>query len=287
MYRIMITGAGGQVGRCLIEAAQALPDVRVFAYTRSDMNIDEPAELREALEEAQPDLFFNCAAYTAVDKAESEAEKAEKINATATGRLAAACEQRGIRFIHFSSDYVYADRYNRPLREDDATMGNSVYARTKLHGEQLVLRHQPNSLILRTSWVYYKSGHNFVKTMIRLGREKKELRVVTDQVGSPTYAPDLAQAALDLALHPDQPKGIYNYSNAGVCSWYDFALAIHEMIGIDNCQVTPVNSDAYPTPAARPHYSLLDKSKISALLGPPRHWREALQECIGRIAEEG
>ncbi len=282
MQRIMITGAGGQLGRCLIEAAVADGNFRVFAYTRSELDITKPEELREALEEAKPDLCFNCAAYTAVDRAETDQEKAELINHTAAERLAAACQQHNVLFVHFSTDYVYADRFNRPLRENDPTQGNSVYARTKLLGEQAVLRQQPDCFILRTSWVYSEYGHNFVRTMLRLGEERKQLKVVADQIGSPTYARDLAAAALQLATDPEAGKGIYNYSNSGVCSWYDFALAIHEFGGVE-CNVTPINSAAYPTPAARPHFSLLDKSKFAERYGAPRHWRLALKECMDKI----
>lgn len=277
----MITGAGGQLGRCLIEAASG-KNFRIFAYTRSDMDISKPEEIREALDESKPDICFNCAAYTAVDKAEQEADKAELVNHTAPERLAAACEQRGVLFVHFSTDYVYADHFNRPLLEDDPTQGKNVYAKTKLRGEQAILRQQPNCFILRTSWVYSEYGHNFVRTMLRLGKERDQLRVVVDQVGSPTYARDLAEAALLLANDPNKSYGIYNFSNSGVCSWYDFALAIHEMAGIE-CEVSPINSDAYPTPAARPHFSLLDKSKFTAKYGSPRHWRIALKECIDQL----
>lgn len=277
----MITGAGGQLARCLIEAAAASGNYRIFTYTRSDLDINDPKGLREAMEEAQPSICFNCAAYTAVDKAESDQEEADKANHTAVERLAAACEQNGILLVHFSTDYVYADRYNRPLQENDATQGAGVYARTKLLGEQAVLKHQPNSFIIRTSWVYSEYGQNFMRTMLKLGRERKELRVVCDQIGSPTYARDLAEAALAISQHGEAKRGIYNFSNSGACSWYDFALAIYELAGV-KCKVHPVNSDAYPTLAKRPHFSLLDKQKIGKIIGAPRHWRVALAECLSK-----
>lgn len=279
----MITGASGQLGRCLIEAATANGAYRVFAYTRSELDITDPQDLREAFAEAKPDICFNCAAYTAVDKAEQEAEKAKLVNQVGAERLAAVCEQYGTKFVHFSTDYVYADRFNRPLSEKDATQGTSVYAKTKLLGEQAVLRQHPGSFIIRTSWVYSEYGHNFVRSMLRLGREKKHLKIVVDQIGSPTYARDLAAAALSLATHPEAAAGIYNFSNSGVSSWYDFALAIHEMAGI-SCEVLPIPTSSYPTLASRPHFSLMDKHKISQLLGPPRHWRTALKDCMERIA---
>lgn len=275
----MITGAGGQLGRCLIEAATGSGH-RIFAYPRSALDVSRPEEIRDALEESQADLCFNCAAYTAVDRAEREAERAEAINHHAAGRLAAACEQRGVGFVHFSTDYVYADHFNRPLRESDPTQGQGVYARSKLRGEQAVLKAQPESFIIRTSWVYSEYGHNFVRSMQRLGRERQELRVVCDQVGSPTYAPDLARAALRLATDPAAPRGIYNFSNAGVCSWYDLAVATHELSGIE-CQVSPIKTKDYPTPAPRPPYSVLDTDKYAARYGAPRHWRVALRDCLG------
>lgn len=278
----MITGASGQLGRCLIEAATASGEYRVFAYTRSELDISEPQELREAFAESKPDICFNCAAYTAVDKAEQEPEKAKLVNHIGAERLAAACEQYHTKFVHFSTDYVYADRFNRPLTEKDPTQGMSVYATTKLLGEQAVLKQHPGSFIIRTSWVYSEYGHNFVRSMLRLGREKKQLKVVADQVGSPTYARDLADNALRLATHREAAPGIYNFSNSGVCSWYDFALAVHEMAQI-KCNVLPIPTTSYPTPAKRPHYSLLDKHKITQLLGPPRHWRVALKDCMERI----
>lgn len=284
MRRIMIVGAGGQLGRCLIEAAAAAEEFRIFAYTRSELDITKPEELRDALQEAKPDVCFNCAAYTAVDRAESEADKADLINHIAAERLAAACEQRGVLFVHFSTDYVYADRFNRPLLESDPTEGIGVYAKTKLLGEQAVLRQQPSSFILRTSWVYSEYGHNFVRTMLRLGQERNQLKVVADQIGSPTYARDLAAAALQLAFDENAAHGIYNYSNSGVCSWYDFALAIHEFANI-TCNVLPINTSGYPTPAPRPHYSVMDKQKFAALYSPPRHWRLALKACIENIQE--
>lgn len=282
MQRIMITGAGGQLARCLIEAATASGKYRVFTFTRSELDINNPEELRDAMAESKPEICFNCAAYTAVDKAETDQEEADKVNHLAVERLAAVCEQNKVRLVHFSTDYVYADRYNRPLQENDATQGSGVYARTKLLGEQAILKHQPDSFIIRTSWVYSEYGHNFVRTMLKLGRERKELRVVCDQIGSPTYARDLADAALALSNHQEAQRGIYNFSNSGACSWYDFALAIHELAGVD-CSVHPVNSDAYPTPAKRPHFSLLDKQKISKITGAPRHWRVALEDCLNKV----
>lgn len=279
----MICGAGGQLGQKLIGAAKAAPqDWRIFAYNRGDLDITRPADLRAALAEARPDLCINAAAYTAVDRAESEPQAAEAVNVEGARRLAAGCYEAGVKFIHFSTDYVYADDYNRPLRENDRTQGGGVYARTKLRGEIEVMRHHPAAYILRTSWVYAEYGHNFVRTMLRLGRERERLNVVCDQIGSPTYAADLAAATLRLAAS-DAPAGIYNYANAGACSWYDFSCAVFELSGL-NCRVDPIpTSERPPTPATRPHYSVLDTRKVAGLVGTPRHWRAALRECIDRV----
>ena len=277
----MICGAGGQLGQKLIGAARVLDDVRVFAYNRSSLDITKPADLRAAFAEAKPDVCFNAAAYTAVDRAESEPEKCRQVNVEGAQRLAAACHEAGIGFVHFSTDYVYDDGYNRPLRESDRTLGSSVYARTKLAGENVVLQHHPDAYILRTSWVYAEYGQNFVRTMLRLGGERDALSIVADQVGSPTYAADLAAAALGLVREGAEP-GIYNFSNSGVCSWYDFAHAVFEMSGTQ-CDLKPIRTEQYPTPAKRPSYSVLDTAKISAVTGTPRNWREALRECIGKL----
>ncbi len=278
----MICGAGGQLGQKLIGAARLLEDVRIFAYSRSTLDITKPADLRAAFAEAKPDVCFNAAAYTAVDRAEAEPEKCRMVNVEGAQRLAAACYQKGIAFVHFSTDYVYADGYNRPLREDDSTSGTSVYARTKLEGENIVLKHHPDAYVVRTSWVYAEYGHNFVRTMLRLGAERDQLSIVADQIGSPTYAADLAAAALALMDAKAEP-GVYNFANSGVCSWYDFAHAIFELSGTE-CALKPIRTEQYPTPAKRPSYSVLDTMKIAEVLGAaPRNWREALGECIGKV----
>lgn len=278
----MICGAGGQLGQKLIGAARALEDVRIFAYNRSTLDITKPADLRAAFAEAKPDICFNAAAYTAVDRAEAEPEKCHLVNVEGAKRLAAACYDAGIGFVHFSTDYVYAGHYNRPLREDDSTLGTSVYARTKLEGENVVMTHHPDAYVIRTSWVYAEYGHNFVRTMLRLGAERDQLSIVSDQIGSPTYAADLAAAALSL-IKKEAAPGVYNFANSGVCSWYDFAHAIFELSGTE-CALKPIRTEQYPTPAKRPSYSVLDTGKIAEVMGAtPRNWREALGECIGKL----
>lgn len=278
----MITGAGGQLGQKLIGAAKAAPhDWRIFAYNRSTLDITRPEDIQAALAEARPDICFNAAAYTAVDRAEAEPDKARAINVEGAARLAAACHEAGAAFVHFSSDYVYADGFNRPLLESDPTLGTSVYARTKLEGEAAVMDAHPEAYIIRTSWVYAEYGQNFVRTMLRLGRERPELGIVADQIGSPTYAADLAAAAMKLATSGEAP-GLYNYANSGVCSWYDLAKAVHELAGIE-CNVRPITTNQYPTPAKRPAYSVLNTQKMAAVVGTPRHWRAALTECMDKI----
>lgn len=278
----MICGAGGQLGQKLIGAAKAAPhDWRIFAYSRSGLDITQPEDLRAAMAEAKPDLCLNAAAYTAVDRAEAEPAKAELVNVEGARRLAAACYETGVSFVHFSTDYVYADGYNRPLLETDRTLATSVYARTKLQGEIEVMRHHPDAYVIRTSWVYAEYGHNFVRTMIRLGQERDELSVVSDQIGSPTYAADLAAAAVKLSTSGATP-GIYNYSNSGTCSWYDLAKATHALAGIE-CHLKPITTAQYPTPAKRPYYSVLDTHKIADIVGTPRHWHDALRECVAKL----
>lgn len=278
----MITGAGGQVGQKLIGAARTLEkDARVFAYNRSALDITKPEDLRAAFAEAQPDVCLNAAAYTSVDRAESEPERVRSVNVEGVRRLAAACAEKRIGFVHFSTDYVYDDGYNRPLKESDRTLGTSVYAKSKLKGENMVLRHHPEAYIIRTSWVYAEYGDNFLRTMLRLGTERDTLRIVADQIGSPTYAADLAAAAFRL-LQSVAPAGVYNYANSGTASWYDFAHCIFELAGVD-CDLRPIGTDQYPTPAKRPTYSVLDTRKISEYVGTPRNWREAVRECIAKV----
>ncbi len=235
---------------------------------------------------------INCAAYTAVDKAEIESRKARKINVFGTKYLAEACAELGIPLIHFSTDYVYHNRQNTPFLETDPVSPKGVYARTKLAGERAALRAQPLSMIIRTSWVYSNFGQNFVKTMLRLGSERATLKVVADQIGSPTYAPGLAEAVLSIIQKVESgevPKesiaGIWHYSNEGVASWYDFAAAIFEIENI-LCQVRPIATKDYPTPAKRPPFSVLDKSKIKAAFGLEiPHWRESLRRCLALLHE--
>jgi dTDP-4-dehydrorhamnose reductase len=276
---ILVTGAGGQLGQSFASLAAREPEWSWRLADRRQLDITRAADCYEMLAASGARYCFNTAAYTAVDKAESEPDLARAVNADGPAALAEACVRLGVHLIHFSTDYVYAGHYNRPLREDDELAPAGVYAATKLAGEQAVLERMPQATILRTSWVYAQHGHNFFNTMLRLGKERDQLRIVFDQVGSPTLADDLAAAALHLIRHnsdTSQLAGVFNYSHEGVCSWYDFAMAIFELAGI-RCALAPIESKDYPTPARRPHYSVLNKEKIKSAFGLEiPHWREAL-----------
>ncbi len=284
MIRILVTGAGGQLGREFHALREAFPGLQLSFADRHTLDLAAPGGIEQVITPGAYDLCINCAAYTAVDRAESEPAAAALINERAVGRLATACAQAGTGLIHFSSDYVYHNDWNTPLTETAPTTPRSVYARTKLAGEEALRQSGARYLILRTSWVYSSFGHNFVKTMLRLGRERDTLQVVYDQIGAPTYARDLAAAVLAIVTQdPHLPNRTFNYSNEGVCSWYDFALAIFRIKGID-CRVMPIRSAAYPTPAARPPFSLLDKSAIKTDFGLEiPHWEASLVRCLGLL----
>lgn len=285
MSTILITGANGQVGQELRTIAATYAGHTFIFTDRENLDITQPEEIHRALQDKRPDVVINCAAYTAVDKAESEPEQAALLNAQAPGFLAKACAETNTFLIHLSTDYVYDNQQNRPLLETDEVHPQSVYARTKLEGERAVWAHTEQAIVIRTSWVYSAFGHNFVKTMLRLGEEHNVLTVVFDQIGTPTYAWDLAQAILDIILENPyrQHPGTYNFSNEGVTSWYDFALTIFAERPL-YCQVYPILSADYPTPARRPTYSVLDKTKIKETFGLEiPHWLNSLQHCLPRI----
>ena len=284
---IFITGANGQLGREFRELERAHPAFQFTFAAREELDVTQETAIRKFFATPAFDYCINCAAYTAVDKAESEPEAAQLGNVDAVRWLAEACARQGTSLVHYSTDYVYHNQQNTPFKEEDPTTPQSVYARTKLAGEQAARAANPKTLILRTSWVYSAFGHNFVKTMLRLGKEREELNVVFDQVGTPTYARDLAQATLEMIRKVEQGEvahnklqGIYHYSDEGVCSWYDFALAVFELAGI-SCKVLPIETKDFPTAAARPPYSVLNKRKIKAAFGLElQHWREGLREMM-------
>ena len=231
----------------------------------------------------QPQYLINCAAYTAVDRAEQEKDLAFQVNAEAVGVLAAICKENHTKFIHISTDYVFDGTATAPYKEDSLTNPQSVYGASKLEGEKQALQFNPAAIVIRTSWVYSEYGKNFVKTMLKLLSEKDEISVVNDQVGSPTYAADLAEAIMKIISAPLWQAGIYNYSNEGIISWYDFAVAIKELIG-STCRINPIPTSQYPTAAKRPAYSVLDKSKIKqAFKIELKDWKQSLASCIANL----
>jgi dTDP-4-dehydrorhamnose reductase len=283
--KILVTGANGQLGRELQTLAPAFPQLEFLFFDRATLSIADPDAINTFFARERPAYCINCAAYTAVDKAETEKESAFLINGDAVGYLAAASHDNDTRLIHISTDYVFDGNSAIPLKEGDPTGPVNVYGASKLEGERQALQNHPDgTLIIRTAWVYSEFGNNFVRTMIRLMKERPSINVVSDQVGSPTYAADLAAAILHIISAPSFIPGIYNYSNEGRISWYEFALAIRDLIG-STCEVHPIPTTQYPTPAKRPRFSLLDKGLIRATyhLAIPE-WQPSLAKCIGKYA---
>ena len=264
MEKIVVTGSNGQLGSEFRLLSKNYTQFEWFFADRSQVSLDNLSILEKQIEEIHPNIIINCGAYTAVDKAESEKEIADTINHLAVGVLAKWSLKNNAKLVHISTDYVFDGTSSVALKEDAATNPINVYGATKLAGEKLCQQQNPNAVILRTSWVYSGFGNNFVKTMSRLMQERDNLNVVNDQIGSPTYAADLAQAIIDIIMHSEWQPGIFNFSNEGEISWYEFALAIQETGGY-NCEVGGIPSSSYPTPAKRPAYSLLDKSKIKEI----------------------
>lgn len=286
---ILVTGANGQLGSELA-ALQATYHQYQFIFTdRTQLDLANPESIEQFFAKNIVHYCINAAAYTAVDKAESEQEKAFAINAQGVELLAQQCQRIDAKLLHISTDYVYHNHENSPLLESDRKQPRSIYGKSKLQGENLALSACRHTLIVRTSWVYSAFGTNFVKTMLRLGQERPALRVVSDQIGSPTYARDLAQALLEIVVHVDSnPQfdqwGVYQYSNEGVCSWYDFAHAIFELTATP-CQVQPIESKDYPTPATRPTYSVMNKNRLKTVFGLTiPHWRDSLRACLQQLA---
>ncbi len=259
------------------------PQHTYFNTDVAELDITDREAILQFVNENHVDGIVNCAAYTAVDKAESNVELCDLLNRVAPGYLAEAVEQRGGWLIQISTDYVFDGTNHTPYVESDPVCPNSVYGRTKLAGEQTAQQACSRTMIIRTAWLYSTFGNNFVKTMIRLGKEKPELGVIFDQIGTPTYARDLA-VAIFAAINQGVNPGIYHFSNEGVISWYDFTKAIHRIAGITTCHVRPLHTSEYPTPAARPHYSVLDKTKIKQTYGLEiPYWEESLRDCISQL----
>lgn len=280
---ILVTGCNGQLGN-EIQLLEKGNGKHVFFNTDvNELDITDENAINAFVDANNIEGIINCAAYTAVDKAESNEALCRTLNATAPGYLAAAMGRRGGWMVQVSTDYVFDGTKHTPYSETDPTCPDSVYGRTKLEGEQLVRQHCERAMIVRTAWLYSIFGNNFVKTMIRLGKEKTELGVIFDQIGTPTYARDLAVAIMT-AVEKGIIPGIYHFSNEGVTSWYDFTKAIHHIAGISGCHVRPIHTEEYPTPARRPHYSVLDKTKIKATYNiEVPYWEESLAECISKL----
>ncbi|WP_345969912.1 dTDP-4-dehydrorhamnose reductase [Sulfurimonas sp. HSL1-6] len=285
---VLVTGANGQVGSELRALSSVHNDMTWTFAERSDLDLASKAAIDAYFADRSFDIIVNCAAYTAVDKAESEPEMADAINHRAVEALAQIAKAQGASLIQLSTDYVFDGCNFRPYAENDPTDPQGVYGRTKCDGEKAIQAIAPaNSAIIRTAWVYSSFGNNFVKTMLRLGRERDELGVIFDQVGSPTYARDLAQAIIEIIPKLDHPGvEILHYADEGVCSWYDFARAIFELSSVE-CSVNAIETKEYPTPAKRPHYSLLNKAKIKADYGIAiPYWRDSLKTCLEKLKEE-
>jgi dTDP-4-dehydrorhamnose reductase len=280
---ILITGCNGQLGNEMQLLESQYPQYQWYNTDVQELDISNQQAIEQFVAAHEIDGIVNCAGYTAVDKAEENEELCAMLNQHAPAYLAAAVEKRGGWMVHISTDYVFDGTHHTPYVETDEPCPNSVYGRTKLAGEHEVMQHCKRSVIIRTAWLYSTFGNNFVKTMIRLGKERPELGVIFDQIGTPTYAGDLAKTIMAVVEKGIMP-GIYHFSNEGVISWYDFTKAIHRLAGITTCHVRPLHTAEYPTPANRPHYSVLDKTKIKTVYGIEiPYWEESLKDCIKKL----
>ncbi|WP_447636129.1 dTDP-4-dehydrorhamnose reductase [Flavobacterium microcysteis] len=286
MKKILITGANGQLGSEIKVLSPLFPDFDFVFADRSEFSLESESETLSFLEETKAEYLVNCAAYTAVDKAETEVELADLVNHKAVGLLAKWSFENNCKLVHISTDYVFEGTSEIPLKENDQTNPQNEYGRTKLLGEIVCQENNPESIIIRTSWVYSEFGANFVKTMLRLMGERESISVVNDQIGSPTYAKDLAEAIFKIIEAENWHPGIYNFSNEGEISWFEFALAIKEISG-SSCDVKGIPSEAYPTPAKRPAYSLLDKTKIKEVykINIP-DYKSSLEKCLNNLSKK-
>ena len=283
MKKILITGANGQLGNEMRLQAEENHAYEYFFTDVEELDICNEQAVMQFVTDNEIDIIVNCAAYTAVDKAEDNVELCDKLNHIAPGYLAKAIESRGGCLVQVSTDYVFDGTAHTPYTETQPTCPNSVYGSTKLAGEQEAQRYCKKTMIVRTAWLYSTFGNNFVKTMIRLGHDKQSLGVIFDQIGTPTYARDLA-TAIYAAINKGIVPGVYHFSNEGVCSWYDFTRAIQKIAGITTCDVRPLHTEEYPTSATRPHYSVLDKTKIKQTYGIEiPYWLDSLEECVEKL----
>ncbi len=280
---ILVTGANGQLGREMQVAAKNFPNYNFLFVSKDELPIDNFDAVQHFFDNHSIGVCVNCAAYTAVDRAETEKEKAFSINGDAVENLAKLCKKNDALFIHISTDYVFDGAATSPYKEDEAVKPIGVYGASKLKGEQLALQNNPASIIIRTSWVYSSFGNNFVKTMLRLMKERESINVVDDQKGCPTYAADLAAAIMDIISGENLTPGIYNFSNHGIITWHQFAVAIKELSG-SKCIVNPIPTSQYPTPAKRPAYSVLDTTKIRQTFNVViPDWKESLKKCLSLL----
>jgi len=281
---ILVAGGKGQLGQCLEQKInKAGQDYNFIFLGSADLNLNQPEEVAAAFEKYQPAYCINCSAYTAVDNAEEDRESAFALNELAVKTLAENCLKQGTTLIHISTDFVFNGDSSIPLTEDLDTNPVNVYGLSKLKGEQQIQSLMEKFYIIRTSWLYSEKGNNFVKTMLKLAQSRSELTVIYDQVGTPTYAMDLAELILSIVKNDPKQHGLYHYSNEGVASWYDFAEAVFEFAEVD-MKVTPVASSAFVTKAKRPHYSVLDKSKIKAAFNIEiPYWRDSLNRCVQNL----
>ena len=285
--KILVTGANGQLGRELRNVLESEIPGKTIYTDIAELDLTDAKGVDDFFKKNDISHVVNCAAYTAVDKAEEEKLECAAININAVKNLANAADAIGAKIIHISTDYVFDGTAHRPYKESDKVNPISQYGTTKRKGETALLALAPESIIIRTSWLYSPYGNNFVKTMLRLGAEQSKIKVVSDQIGTPTYALDLARAIYMVLMSHQWVEGIFHFSNEGVCSWYDFAKSIHRIAGIDKCEIKPIPTEEYPTAASRPFYSVLDKTRIKATYGVKApYWEDSLIECIKRINNE-
>lgn len=286
---ILVTGSKGQLGHCIRNSAVKSENHYIFTDV-DELDITDSAAVADAVDSNDIDVIINCAAYTDVEKAERDFEKAEKLNGVAVSNLASAIKQRGGTLIHISTDYVFGgSTVNTPLTESEPTNPTGVYGLTKLHGEEAIRDSGCKALVFRTAWLYSEYGRNFVKTMLNLTATKPELKVVLDQVGTPTYAQDLADAVVGIvdSRAYQGVEGVYHFSNEGVCSWFDFAKAIAEIAGHTGCDIQPCHTDEFPSAVVRPTYSVLDKTKFKERFNRKiPYWIDSLRKCIINLKEE-
>jgi len=283
MQRVLVTGASGQLGKCILALAARYPQLSLHGSDREEMPLDQPEKMQSFLQTFNPDAIINCAAYTAVDKAEEagEQEKLYQVNVAAVRALAVYARDNNCKLIHISTDYVFDGNGTSPYREGDRVSPVNAYGVSKLKGEQYLLSENPDAVIVRTSWVYAREGRNFLNTMLRLMKEKDKISVVDDQYGTPTSAMDLAQVILGMLAAEKWHPGIYHYSNAGKTTWFGFATEILRLSGLD-CRIEPITTQQFPTPAKRPAYSVLDKTKISRVFGLMiPDWKDSLEKVLG------